>query len=137
MRSIVEENDFLKFRVWNVTKSAYSKDTHSITSSGTLDVFNFRHVCNDEYLVERCTGVKDTNGYLIYENDIVGVPYTNSEKYCHLGIVSFNNDNYGGVLGWNLVNQDGNAINHYYGDAPTDRHAVLGNVHTNTLGDFE
>ena len=73
--------DRLKYRIWN-------KSTNSYTTGGCL---KFGQMCfvsvetdeeeietnikpaedQDNYIIEQCTGLKDTNEKLIYENDIV------------------------------------------------------------------
>lgn len=62
--------DRFKFRFWNTIRNKY-EDTYCCSSRGmTLD-----------YVVpEQCTGLRDKNGKLIYEGDIVRCSY-GSEYY--------------------------------------------------------
>lgn len=70
-------NDRLKFRVWaenKIQKASYGDD-FCINQEGELACINVstgEHAANTSFLsVEQCTGLKDKNGKLIYENDFV------------------------------------------------------------------
>lgn len=60
-------NDRFKFRVWDELNKRYDY-SYSLDSDGV--VWNCRTVSR-EAIIEQCTGVKDANGTLIYEGDIL------------------------------------------------------------------
>ena len=83
----MSDKDACKFRVWDETTHKYNTNvyiTYVLTEDGSLLVadntfyehgVNFRcprHPCK----VERCTGLKDCAGKLIYHNDKVLVSFT-------------------------------------------------------------
>ena len=90
-------NDRFKFRVWDNDRKCY-------TSVKPVVLCNDRYTReiamqdNDDlqYVIEQCTGLKDKNGRLIYEGDIVFIHSGMTE-----GVIKFENGSF--VFDWRFA----------------------------------
>ncbi len=67
--------DRLKFRAWNKLTRKYIPDIQDrdLVQGGLIDDDRFfdSYLYDDDYIIEQCTGLKDRNGRLIYEGDVI------------------------------------------------------------------
>ena len=66
-------NDRFKFRVWDKYIQSYIKENLGEEYVWIEDDGQLGAGINDSCILEQCTGLKDKNGNLIYEGDIVEI----------------------------------------------------------------
>ena len=116
-------SDRFKFRVWDKGNKRYqgSEDWQPyLDTDGDVCFINIDDVRNyppeNTFIIEQCTGLKDENGNLIYEGDIVSNGYkTGVVKYGE-----FNCSCCDGVYGWYFDGADIRDVESY---------KIIGNIH--------
>lgn len=135
--------DRFKYRVWNNKKRKYEEDELDYFICCTPGVVYESHCCvfddlkeaeEGHYILEQCTGLKDKNGKLIYEGDIVSKEFTDrpfsskaksKTKNC---LIYWSNSRGAFSLKYKIDNYGYYSVyhNNYFGDCE-----IIGNIHEN------
>lgn len=121
--------DRFKFRAWNPERNEFIYNIQDVGSDFSIqcweDCFG-DFLFNEDYIIEQCTGLKDKNGKLVYEGDILGGVLASTYVHWCKDCKSFQLKNSigdcmccGGDIFWYEVTEDNGKLE------------VVGNIHEN------
>ena len=127
-KRVVKMNDRFKFRVWCKGLEKYV-DTVNLLQTGVLcfvgSSFGF---IDDNYIIEQCTGLKDKNGSLIYEGDVI--QFTHNRGYFtnkgDIRVIEFSAFRFCG-FGWR--SRPENNVEFALTESTAKKCVVIGNIH--------
>lgn len=122
--------DRFKFRVWDSSANAYvPRSQFILLSDGTLiQEIGGEEVIWESTQPEFCTGIKDKNGKLIYENDLIKCPngiYRIAVDDFGLRTAIYNNNPFEDVVEWSDI------VKEYALNQENVKLEILGNIHEN------
>lgn len=122
-------NDRFKFRVWNKENNKYEDDLYYEAGDLQVACVNkiFEEYISDGCIIEQCTGLKDMNGKLIYEGDIVIKSDVSAIGYSRTRVckVHWHND----WLSWAITTQYGDTYE--LSEFESQQYEIIGNIHEN------
>ena len=120
-------DDRFRFRAWDKSFNKYCENVivstinEKITVYGRLVNGRTQLIPNSHVVLEQCTGLKDKNGKLIYEGDVVRGPLDNDGDF---GKITWNNRD-----GCWFIKYSDTQIDFVYVYA--EKFEVIGNIHEN------
>mgnify|MGYP003290189288 CR=1 FL=1 len=113
--------DRFKFRIWDKESQKYHNG---------MEVFDYMRgvLSPDKYVMEQSTGLKDKNGKLIYENDLIKCPngiYRIAVDDFGLRTAIYNNNPFEDVVEWSDI------VKEYALNQENVKLEILGNIHEN------
>lgn len=119
--------DRFKFRAWDKEKDVLVYDIENCYDDWDCQNF-YDYTVKDRYIVEQSTGLKDRNGELIYENDLIKCPngiYRIAVDDFGLWTAIYENNPLKDVAEWSDI------VKNYAFNQENVEIEVIGNIHEN------
>lgn len=138
-------SDILKFRVWYKPNECYidinDVDMFYLEPNGRLtigvydgDVDDMRYLREEDVIVERCTGLKDKHGKLIYEGDIVLNSFGVGPRYIYFYVSPNSSNVIQYILSKDTANPLNGALHNLWNGKDLE---VVGNIHEHSISDLD
>ena len=137
-------SDRFKFRVWNKKHKKYISENRVGIYNGNayyLDPYGEEIFLDEKFFViEQCTGIKDQNGKLIYDGDVVVVPNTypfyDDSELNYIGIIEYDDEGAMFVLVMECVNPKKRGISSGIAEGLSEYEEleIIGNIHESKWG---
>jgi uncharacterized phage protein (TIGR01671 family) len=115
-------NDRFKFRVWNEEFKKYENTFMQFNEEDCIAVKPYANT-----VIEQCTGIKDRNGKLIYEGDLI--QWVKKGEIASQGVVEFCNGDGAFSGSWQAVDYRPNGCGYFLCQHFSPAWKIIGNIH--------